>query len=144
MHFRRLAAALLATLAVPAMALADPGEDAGPMLGLELNAMRDVGQACRLSFLTRNLTGATIERAVFEAVIFDRSGGVVSLSLFDFRDLPTDRPRVRQFQLPDMACDTIGQALINGANSCVVDGIESTLCADALSLSSRIDVELLG
>ncbi|SLN64710.1 hypothetical protein TRL7639_03627 [Falsiruegeria litorea R37] len=113
-------------------------------LVLELNTVEDVGSACRLSFVAKNTTGQQIEKAVFETVIFDSTGSVVSLKLFDFRDLPMDRPRVRQFDLTDMACGDLGQALINGTSSCVVGGVESTLCQSSLSLKSRIGVELLG
>lgn len=144
MPFRRLALAVLFAGSVPVVALAQSTEDAPSRLFLELNAVQDVAEACRLTFLVRNETGQSIDQAVFETVIFDKSGGVVSLSLFDFRDLPADRPRVRQFELPKMACGTLGQALINGASTCVVDGAESGVCDEALSLSSRLAVELLG
>jgi hypothetical protein len=144
MLFRRLALAVALAGTVPVMALARSAEDASLRLFLELNAIQDVGGGCRLTFLVRNETGEAIDKAVFETVIFDTSGGVVKLSLFDFRDLPVDRPRVRQFDLPEMACNTVEQALINGASSCVVDGAESGVCHDALSLSSRLAVELLG
>lgn len=113
-------------------------------LVLELNTVEDAGSACRLTFVVQNATGQVIEKAVFETVIFDASGSVVSLKLFDFRELPKDRPRVRQFDLTGMTCGDLGQALINGASSCVVDGVESALCQDSLSLKSRVDVELLG
>ncbi len=144
MSFRHLAFVALLAGAVPTVVLAQSAEDVPLRLFLELNAVQDVGGACRLTFLARNETGVAIEQAVFETVIFDTSGGVVSLSLFNFRDLPAGRPRVRQFELSAMACDTVGQALINGANSCVVDGAESGICDGALSLSSRLAVELLG
>jgi len=144
MSFRHLVFVVLLAGAVPTAVLAQSAEDAPSRLFLELNAIQDVGGACRLTFLARNETGVAIDQAVFETVIFDKSGGVVNLSLFDFRDLPADRPRVRQFELPEMACDTVGQALINGASSCVVDGAESGVCDAALSLGSRLDVELLG
>ncbi|MEP2716023.1 hypothetical protein [Pseudophaeobacter sp.] len=111
---------------------------------MELNEAQDVGGACRLTFLVRNGTGQSIDKGVFETVIFDKSGGVVSLSLFDFRALPADRPRVRQFELPNRTCDSVGQVLINGANSCLVNGTESDICDGALSLGSRLSVELLG
>lgn len=144
MLLRPLVLAALFAGAVPVVALAQSSEDATARLSLELNAVRDVSGACRLTFLAQNGTGTTIDQAVFETVIFDTSGGVVSLSLFDFRDLPADRPRVRQFDVPDMTCDSVGQALINGSNSCVAGGAESGICDEALSLSSRISVELLG
>lgn len=111
---------------------------------MELNAAQDVGAACRLTFVVTNETGLAIENAVFETVIFDTEGSVVKLSLFDFRDLPQDRPRVRQFDLPGQTCDSVGRVLINGASSCLSDGSERDICDGALSVSSRLNMELLG
>lgn len=124
--------------------LARAEEPQASSIYLELNTVRDTGSACRLTFVANNRTDADIEQAVFETVIFDTAGSVISLSLFDFRELPSDRPRVRQFDVPGITCDTLGQALINGANTCNVSGAESTVCNGPLSLSSRIAVELLG
>lgn len=144
MLLRLLAFTVLLTGATPSLALAQSAEVSAARLFLELNSIQDVGGACRLTFVARNETEAMIEQAVFETVIFDTSGGVVSLSLFDFRDLPSNLPRVRQFDLPGMTCGAVGQTLINGASTCVVDGAESGVCRDGLSLSSRLSVELLG
>ena len=113
-------------------------------LSLELNTVEDIDGACRLTFVARNGTGSAIDAAIFETVIFDTSDRVVSLSLFDFGDLPAELPRVRRFTLPDQNCGDLGQALINGVNTCVVNGSESEICSDALSLSSRTEMELLG
>ncbi|KIC39066.1 hypothetical protein RA27_18145 [Ruegeria sp. ANG-R] len=125
-------------------ASAQSASETHPEISLELNSVQEVDGACRLSFVVDNQTGMDIDEAVFETVIFDTEGGVVTLSLFDFRELPLNRPRVRQFDLPGMACDSLGRALINGANSCVINGSQSDVCQSALSLSSRIEVELLG
>ncbi len=141
MQFRRLALSALLASALPVLALA---QDKPSGLQLELNTVQDVNGACRLTFLANNETGTSIDKAVFETVIFDASGSVVSLSLFDFRDLPADRPRVRQFDLPGMTCEAVGQALINGASTCIVDGSDSAICHQALSLGSRVKVGLIG
>ncbi len=143
MSFLRRVVVMLSVCALPSLVMAQSGGESSQLL-IELNMVQDEGEACRLTFLARNETGTTIDKAVFETVIIDRSGGVVRLSLFDFRDLPSDRPRVRQFDLPGLQCETIGQALINGANTCVVGNTDSKVCDAALSLGSRIDVELLG
>ncbi len=119
-------------------------EIAPKRLSLELNAVQDVQGACRFTFVANNTTGNAIDKAVFETVIFDTYGAVVRLSLFDFRDLPADRPRVRQFDVPATACDGIGQTLINGTNTCTVNGAQSDICSDGLTLSSRITIKLLG
>ena len=144
MPFRRLAFVLLLASAVPFPAFAQSAQTDAARLFLELNNLQDIDGACRLSFLAKNESGVSVEKAVFETVVFDTSGGVVTLSLFDFRDLPADRIRVRQFDLSGISCSNIGQALINGASSCVVDGAESDICKDALSLSSRLSVGLIG
>ena len=136
--------ALAVSLALAPLAAVAQSDTPPPSLMIELNTLQDVGAACRLTFVVENHTGAGIETASFETVIFDQSGAVHSLSLFTFRDLPADRPRVRQFDLPGIGCDVVGKALINGANSCVVDGADSPVCHDALTLSSRTDVELIG
>ncbi|NOD36099.1 MULTISPECIES: hypothetical protein [unclassified Ruegeria] len=136
------AAAFCASLSSTALAQSDTKHDG--KLFVELNAVQDVTGSCRLTFLAKNETGLTIDGAVFETVVFDAEGGVVTLSLFDFRDLPADRPRVRQFDLPNRTCAEVGQVLINGTNSCLVDGAESQVCGKTLSLSSRVAMELLG
>lgn len=142
--FLRLFLATLTVTTMPFAAFAQSEGVAEPGLTLELNAALDVGNACRLTFLISNETGQAIDKAVFETVIFDLDGAVVNLSLFDFRDLPQDRPRVRQFDLPERTCGSVGRVLINGANSCVVNGSENEICDAALLVRSRLDMELLG
>ncbi len=129
---------------LPINAIAQSAEDPAPVVSLELNAADDVDGACRLTFLVENRSGTPIGEAVFETVIFDSSGGVVSLTLFNFRDLPLDRPRVRRFGLSGMSCASVSRVLINGANSCVVNGAQSDICQSSLSLNSRLEMELLG
>ncbi|WP_270728296.1 hypothetical protein [Shimia sp. Alg240-R146] len=137
---------LLAIAVTAALAVSQAHSDEAPHseLSLELNAVQEVEGACRVTFVANNTTGAAIDKAVFETVIFDSTGAVVRLSLFDFRALPEGRPRVRQFDVPGMRCETISQTLINGANTCIVNGAESDICGDGLTLSSRISIKLLG
>ncbi|WP_299638138.1 hypothetical protein [uncultured Ruegeria sp.] len=144
MLFRRLIVAAMFSGCLLSTASAQSGAESSTRLFVELNSAEDVAGACRLTFLVKNETGQQIDGAVFETVIFDTEGGVLNLSLFDFRDLPASRPRVRQFDLPNRTCDAVGQALINGASSCVVDGSESDICDSTLTLSSRVEMELLG
>lgn len=134
----------LALLAVPTAAMSQSVTEAASGLSIELNAAQEVQGACRFTFVAQNDTGSEIDKAVFETVIFDLAGTVVRLSLFDFRDLPQGRPRVRQFDVPGMSCAAISQTLINGTSSCIVQGAESGVCGDGLSLTSRISMKLLG
>lgn len=112
---------------------------APPTLGIELNALEQVQNACRLVFVARNGMGADIDGLVLEAVTFDATGGVMQISLFDFATVPAGKTRVRQFDLPDVACEAVGSILVNGIRSC--EGPAD--CATALTVSSRTPVDLL-
>lgn len=144
MLFCRRALALFFVGSMPFVAVAQTDDTPPARVHIELNNLQDIDGSCRLSFLAKNETAVAIDKAVFETVIFDTNGGVASLSLFDFRDLPVERARVRQFDLPGRSCDSIGQALINGANTCVVDGADNAICTNNLFLSSRLSVGLIG
>ena len=74
----------------------------------------------------------------------DGEGRVDRLTLFDMGALPQDRPRVRQFVVPDLECEALGRLLINGVDSCVGDGLPADACTRGLELRSRADVEVLG
>ncbi len=144
MLFRRLSLAASIVGALASTGFAQSAENSPAGLLVELNAVRDVDGACQLSFLIQNGTGTDIESAKFETVIFDADNRVLSLTLLDFRDLPADRPRVRQFNLAGLSCASVGQALINGASTCIVGGSESGICQQGLRLRSRVEMELLG
>ena len=60
------------------------------------------------------------------------------------RDVPTNRMRVRQFDLPQTQCASIGMVLINSAAACKGDGIVADACMESLDAKTRIDMELSG
>ncbi len=143
----RLHAFSALTSLIGAIFLAAPGfaqDSAEPApLSIELNAQEQTERGCKLSFLARNGTGAPISAAVFETVLFDTTGQVDRLTLFDFGELPANKPRLRQFVVPELQCDALGQVLINGAATCEAEA-GAQVCTDGLSLSSRTDVEMMG
>ena len=110
-----------------------------PKLSLELNAVAEQDSGCRITFVATNTLGADIAALVVEAVIFTPDGLVDRLALLDFAALPQTRPRVRQFDLPGLPCDRIGQVLINAVGTCTGAGVEPATCAAAMTVSSRID-----
>ena len=114
----------------------------GAKLAIELNSAESMSSDCRLTFTALNTTGTDLGSVVFETVLFGKDGAVTSLSLFDFQDLPNAKPRVRQFDLAGQSCDGIGQLLINGIDTC--EGSTPSACQGALTLTSRIDVEVQG
>ena len=144
-HVRRIRAAtsltcVLALLAGPAFSQDEPA----PSLSLELNALQQQGDACRIIFLAENRLGTDLSALSFETVLIDAEGVVDRLTLFDFQTLPENRTRVRQFDLDETQCDSVGQILINGAAACEGDGLAGTECIDNLTLATRTQAEIAG
>jgi hypothetical protein len=134
----RLTLAIILALSHPAMAQA-------PVLSMELNAAEDAAGACRLTFLAENHLGADLTALGIEAVVFTPDGKVERLMLLDFQTLPQARPRVRQFDLPGIACAGVGRILVNAVTPCTGAGIDPGLCAAALQLRARLDgIEVAG
>lgn len=117
---------------------------APPALAIELNTLTQQDQACRMIFMVENTLGADLSAAVFETVLFKSDGSVERLTLFDFQALPQGRPRVRQFDIPNAACDSFGRILINDVHACRGDGITDADCLKGLKLSTKTSVEVLG
>ena len=140
-----LAAALCLVLAGNSAPGLAQTTDAPPRLSLALNTV-SVPEAggCRLTFVIRNDLGAAIEQLVAEAVLFDTKGRVATMTLFDFGHLPEARPRVRQFDLAGMGCDSIGGVLVNGIGTCEGADLAPGACLDGLRLSSDTDIEVTG
>lgn len=118
--------------------------DQGAHIALDLNAVQQTGEACKLSFVVQNGHASDIAQATYEAVLFDSEGRVDRLTLFDFGALPSARPRVRQFVVPDLDCASLGRLLINGSETCTGEGLAPDACTKDLELRSRSGVEVLG
>jgi len=113
-------------------------------VAIELNTVSEGQGTCTLTFMVTNGNAVDIDKLVFETVLFDADGRVDRLTLFDFGALPVGRPRVRQFAVPDLTCDSLGRVLFNGLHTCAADGLEQDNCAKGLLPSTRVDIEVLG
>lgn len=113
-------------------------------LSVELNTLDQSDSGCQLTFLVTTSFQTGIDQLVFETVLFDVAGGVDRLTLFDLGAIPAGKPRVRQFVMPDLQCSDLGKVLINGIPTCTAPGRDAGSCADALTVISRTDVEILG
>ncbi len=134
--------AIILTLLVTSTAAPAAAEDS--VVRVELNTAETTDTACRLSFLVENTHANDIAQVVYETVLFDADGTVNQLTLFDFGTLPANRPRVRQFEVPDLACDGLSRILINGASTCDAGALGADICSTTLKLINRTAIALLG
>ncbi|EPX87753.1 hypothetical protein ruthe_00155 [Rubellimicrobium thermophilum DSM 16684] len=131
-------AACFAALAMMAGLPAAGEEPAAGRLRLELNRLDQQDGACRLTFVAENGISA-IAGLTLETVIFDRAGQVAALNLFDLGELPAGRMRVRQFDVPEVECGTIGQVLVNGVAACAGEGLTVPDCTAALEVTTTVE-----
>ena len=131
----------LMTWAVAAQAQEDTQER---RIDVELNTAATLESGCQLSFLISTTYPEQVDSLIVETVIFDASGGVNRLTLFDFGQIPSGRPRVRQFVIPETSCDQLSRLLINGVNTCSVANTPDADCQNDLTTRSRTDLELIG
>ena len=139
----RAAAMLAAGLTLATGALAQDDE-LGEAVLIELNAVKSNEASCTLTFLALNGHSAPINKVVYETVLFDASGQVDRLALFDFGTLPPGRPRVRQFTLQGLTCEGVGKVLINGAHTCDAPDLDATACEAGLIVDTRTNIEVIG
>ena len=137
---------LICAIALCLLALPSRGEETSleGHIAVELNATEAVENACKLTFVITNGLGGDLTMTVYETVLFKTNGQVDRLTLFDFCALPRARPRVRQFEVPDLQCEALGLVLFNGAHACAGEGVAPGACESGILPSSRTSVELLG
>lgn len=107
---------------------------------VQLNKLKTVGNACRITFVMTNHIGVEIQSASLEIVLFDKQQTVVKLLVVNPGRLPSGKTRVKQFDLKNVACDGVGRVLLNDIKRCDGDRLTPSACLDAARPSSRINV----
>jgi hypothetical protein len=115
----------LATLA-PALA-----ED----LHVELNAIDNAENRCRLSFVNENKGKTAVESLKLDLALFNTDGAVYRRMLVDLAPLRANKTAVRTFEA-DGDCAQLGSVLVNEVTACQPG--EPAACQDQLALSSRV------
>ncbi len=122
-------------LGLPPGALA---QTPGGNFELELNTATDVPGACRLTFVATNGTGVALTATSYEVAVFGEAGVFSTIVVLEFGELPLNKTRVVQFDIPEQSCANLSRILINGQDQCTSASGDSDLCMTALSASSRI------
>ena len=105
---------------------------------LELNTAADVSDGCRLTFVATNTTGIALTETSFEVAAFNAEQVVSAILVLEFGELPLNKTRVVQFDLPQTKCAALSRILVNGQDACKSADGEHDICLKFLSASSRI------
>jgi len=105
---------------------------------LELNTAADVAEGCRLTFVATNSTGIALTETSYEVAAFNADQVVSAILVLEFGELPLNKTRVVQFDLPQTQCSSLSRILVNGQDVCKSAEGDHDVCLKALSASSRI------
>jgi hypothetical protein len=137
-----LACWLLAAASVGAQQAAPVGGSGGQKLNVALNALAPSAKGCMMTFVAENDLAAPISKISFELAFFDDRNAVDRVTVLDFRDLPVGKKRVRQFDMPNVKCESVSRVIINDTSVC--DGPAPGECKAGLVARSETSVPFEG
>jgi hypothetical protein len=117
-------------------------EEAAPAkaIGIELNRLQKVNDACRLSFVFTNKLPFEVAALSIETVLFNDAGQVDRLLALKSRPLTPGKIRVQQFDLSGTTCEGIGRLLVNDVTDCKAGDLTPAQCLERIEPSSRADI----
>ncbi|KQV83706.1 hypothetical protein [Rhizobium sp. Root1220] len=117
---------------------------AAPAAGIdvELNGLAPSQKGCMMTFVALNKLASPINKVSFELAFFNDRNAVDRVTVLDFRDLPQGKKRVRQFDMPNVKCDSLTRVLINDTPVC--DGPAAGECMKGLVTRSQVSVPFEG
>jgi hypothetical protein len=139
-RFAAFAAGVLFSVSGTAQAFAQ--DAAASKLDVELNALTPSQKGCMMTFVAENNLATPINKVSFELAFFNDKNAVDRITVLDFRDLPQGKKRVRQFDMPNVKCETVTRVLINDTPVC--DGPAAGECMKGLVTRSQISVPFEG
>ena len=138
-----LAVLLLASIAVlPVRAQDKPATAVGGKLEVELNTTNQLSDACRIALVVKNGMRQSIESLVIELVLFGKDGKVLRLLSASVGAMPVSKTRLKQYDVQDVKCESIGRVLLNGLTSCEGENLTAKICTAATRTSSRTTTPL--
>jgi hypothetical protein len=115
---------------------------AAQKLNVELNSLTPSQKGCMMSFVAENELSAPISKVSFELAFFNEKNAVDRVTVLDFRELPIGKKRVRQFDMPNVKCDTVSRIIINDTPVC--EGPGAGECMKGLATRSALSVAFEG
>ena len=111
-------------------------------LAIELNKLETFEGGCRSFFLFRNRTGLALSSFEMSLAILNRDGVIDRLLTIDAAPLPAERTTLKLFEVPDMACEAIGEVILHDIPACAAAGEGPGDCFALVELSSLADAPL--
>lgn len=126
---------LAAGMEVPA----PPAWSAEGGIAIELNRLKPVKDACRISLVFTNRLPEPVDSLAIETVLFNTDATVERFLVLKSRPLAPGKIRVQQFDVRGVSCDRFGKLLLNDVKECKAGELDRASCLDSLEPSSRAE-----
>ena len=120
-------------VAVPPAWSADEG------ISIELNRLKPVKDACRISLVFTNALPVPVDLLAIETVLFNTDATVERFLVLKSRPLAPKKIRVQQFDVRGVPCERFGKLLLNDVKACKAGELDGPACLDRLQPSSRAE-----
>ena len=124
------------------LALATTASFAAGTIGVELNTLTQADAACRVTLVAQNNLGVELTELGLEVVLFDKDGHFDRSIVLKTGSLPIGKSRVRQFDLPGLACKSVARILVNDVTECGGVGLTPSLCLQSLTPTTKAGIPL--
>ena len=129
--------ALCFVLALAAPALVTGQE---PAIDVELNRMDVRGEGCRVHVVVTNKGKVTYTGFALDLVIFDKQQRIARRTAVDVAPVRSTKTTVYAFDVNDLACDAMGDVLLNDVVECASAAGPIADCVDRVSTASKTPV----
>lgn len=119
----------------------DPAGVGAPKLRMELNKLETQGDACRTYLVFNNDTDSSFKTLKLDLVVFGTDGIVAKRLAVEAAPLAADKMSLKVFDIGGVACDEIGQLLLNDVTACADQDGEVEGCIAKLDLKSRNEID---
>jgi hypothetical protein len=112
-------------------------------IGVELNKLEAVGDACRAYLVLSNGTGVAFKSLKLDLVMFDPDGIVQRRLAVETAPVSAGKTSLKVFDISGANCAGIGRILLNGVLSCAGKTAKRDDCLSLVTVSSRAKQALI-
>ncbi|WP_349369056.1 Tat pathway signal protein [Salinarimonas sp.] len=111
-------------------------QDEGRPIGLELNRLETVGDACRAYLMIENRSAA-LETFRLDLFALDTDGVVARRLAIQLGPLPGDKTVIKLFDFTDVTCEGVGSVLLNEVLACEGESGPREDCLSQIAVGTR-------
>lgn len=122
-------------------AIAGQAASQSPAVTLELNKLEPIEKSCRAYVVVTNNDDVAYQAFKLDLVLFQSDGVIGRRFSLDLAPVRPKKKAVKLFEIDGMACDKIGQFLVNDVLECKTERGPAENCLQRLSTSTLTNVQ---